>query len=150
MGMVADAKGKMNSLVDGLRRDIFDSYASIRHNVDQSLLAVGSCLRKMVDRETKELQRRVHFALSNAVNGGQELFVYAHEVVHRSLSPIEWYPKRDESPRPGSSSAHSANRGQRQSRARIAPDSGGAPYGETSRSFVPTYPGVKDPRDKPG
>lgn len=41
---IADANGKASNLVEGLRRDTFDSYASIRHDGDQKLLAVGSRL----------------------------------------------------------------------------------------------------------
>lgn len=37
----ADTKGKMNSLADHLRRDTFDSYASIRRTVGKSLVAVS-------------------------------------------------------------------------------------------------------------
>lgn len=41
---VAEARDKKNYLVDGLRRGTFESYASVRQNVDQSLLALGSRL----------------------------------------------------------------------------------------------------------
>lgn len=52
---IADANDEVNSLVVGLRRDVFDSYASIRHDVDQTLLAVGSRIRKQIDRKARRL-----------------------------------------------------------------------------------------------
>lgn len=41
---VAKAKDKVTNVVDGLPRDTFDSYDNIRHNIDQTLLVVGSRL----------------------------------------------------------------------------------------------------------
>lgn len=42
---VADTEGEVHNLVDGLRRDIFESYANIRQNGNETILAVGSRLR---------------------------------------------------------------------------------------------------------
>lgn len=52
---VADAKCKVNNLVDGWRRDTPESYASFRRNADLSLLAVGSRFSDLIDREAQEL-----------------------------------------------------------------------------------------------
>lgn len=41
---VADAEGKVSSLLAWLRRDTFDLHASTQRNVDQTLLAIHSCL----------------------------------------------------------------------------------------------------------
>lgn len=68
---VADADGKVNSLVDGLHRNTFDSYVSFQHSVDQTLLALGSHLREVFDREPKELQRGVHAALRHGAGGSE-------------------------------------------------------------------------------
>lgn len=67
--MIADAKGEVNSLIDGLRRDTFNPYASIRHSVNQTLLAVGSRLGELTNRETQKLQRSVRLALCEAAGG---------------------------------------------------------------------------------
>lgn len=48
---VAIDKGNINSYVDGLRRDSFDSYASIRHNADQSMAAISRRLEGMFNCE---------------------------------------------------------------------------------------------------
>lgn len=53
---VADIKSKVNNLANGLRRTNSESFASIRHNVDQKLLAVGSRPKTLLDREAQELQ----------------------------------------------------------------------------------------------
>lgn len=52
----ANANGKLNSLVDDLRRDIYYLYARLRHSVDQSSLAVGSHLRETTVCQAKGLQ----------------------------------------------------------------------------------------------
>lgn len=83
---LADVKGEVNNLVDGLCRGTFDSYANIRHNVDQMLLAAGRRLKKLIDCEAQELQQRVHAALCNAAGDVQESFVGAPEVVNRSVN----------------------------------------------------------------
>lgn len=63
---VADAKGSMNNLVDGLRQDTLYFYASIRHNVDQLLVAISKRLKKVFDRRAKALRQDVHDALCDA------------------------------------------------------------------------------------
>lgn len=121
---VADVKVGMSSLVDGLRRGYLDSYASIHDNVDHSLLAIGSRLREMIEREAKGLQRGVHAALRDAAGGFHESGFGVAEVVDRSLSLIVWHSKRDESAMPRSSSAHLANLERPQSRTRAASEEG--------------------------
>lgn len=98
----------MNSLVDGLRQDTIDSYASIRHNVDQSLVAASKHPKKMLDGEVMELQQVVHSVLRSAAGSVQKSFADEPKVVDRSLRLIVRHTKRDESAKPGSSSAHSA------------------------------------------
>lgn len=71
---VVEAKSKVNNLINELRQTTFDLYGSIRHNFDQTLLAVGSPLRDLV-REAQELQQSVHAALRDAARGVQESFV---------------------------------------------------------------------------
>lgn len=51
---VADAKHEIKELFGGLRWETFTSYASIRYNVDQSLLTVSSRLVKVFDRKAKD------------------------------------------------------------------------------------------------
>lgn len=46
---VADAKGDLKKLDGGLRRNICSLFASFRHSGGQSLLAVDSRLKKMID-----------------------------------------------------------------------------------------------------
>lgn len=108
--MVASDKGKMNNLVDGLRHKSFESYASIRYSVYQSLLAVGSRLREVIDCEAKELQRGFHNALLNTAGKIQQWFANASEVVDRSLSLIVRHATHNKLARPGFSTVHSANR----------------------------------------
>lgn len=74
---VVDAKGEVKNLVERLWKDTFDSYTSLRHNVDQTLIAVDSRLRELIGHEAKELQRGVCVALRDAANGVQESFVDA-------------------------------------------------------------------------
>lgn len=50
---VADVMGDKKELVGSLRRDTFGSYTSIPQNVDQSLLAVSSRIKKMFGCEAK-------------------------------------------------------------------------------------------------
>lgn len=68
---VGDAKDKVKNLGHGFRRDIFHAYASIRHNTDPMLLAVGSRLRELIDREAQELQRCDNVALQNGAGGAR-------------------------------------------------------------------------------
>lgn len=121
---VVDAKGEMKKLVGGLRRDTFGSCVSIRHNVDQYLLTVGSRLEELFDREAKALQPVVHGSLHYAGGGVQKLIADAPEVVDRSLSLIDEHPKRGESAKLKFFSAHFSNRERGQKRARVASDSG--------------------------
>lgn len=60
---VADVKGDMKDFIGGLRRDSFDLYASVRHSVDRSLLAVSRRLKEMLDCEAEMLQQGVHNCL---------------------------------------------------------------------------------------
>lgn len=94
---VTDAKGKVNNIADGFRQDTFDSYVSIRVSFDQTLLAVGSFLRELVNREVQGLQRSVHVALCNATGGAQKSFVGAPEVVDRNLRLSVGHGRYDES-----------------------------------------------------
>lgn len=66
---VVDAKGGANSLDGGLRCYTFDLYATNRHDVDQKLLAVGSRLRALIDRDAEELQWSAHAALCKVTGG---------------------------------------------------------------------------------
>lgn len=63
---VADAKGDKKSLVDGLRRDTFDSYASVRNSLDYSLVEVSKRLKEMFDPDAMVLQQCVNDALHSA------------------------------------------------------------------------------------
>lgn len=63
---VAGAKSEMNNLGNGLHSGTSDSCGSIRHIVGRSLLAVGSHLRNIIDREAKELLWGVHAASLDA------------------------------------------------------------------------------------
>lgn len=67
---VADSKGKVSNFIDRLHRDSFNSYSNIRQNVDQTLLAVGIRLAKLIDREAKHLQESLHadFAMPGVVS----------------------------------------------------------------------------------
>lgn len=117
----------------------FESYASIRPNVGQSLLAVGSCLRTTIDREDSEVQRGAHAALRHAAGGVQDLLVDLAEANDRSLSLIIGGLKRDVSDRLGSSSAHSAKCERRQKSTLSASDRGDATTGDKHQSsaFAP-------------
>lgn len=46
-----DAKGEVNKFFDGLCHNTFASYANIRQNIDQTLLAVRSRLKDLIDRD---------------------------------------------------------------------------------------------------
>lgn len=106
---IADAKSDANNLVDGLRRGAFDLCADIRQNVNQTLLAIGSRLRDLTDREDEEVQWSVHTALCNAADGAQESFVDVSKVMGRSPNLIIVHAKYDEPARPRSSTTHSAS-----------------------------------------
>lgn len=132
----------MNSLIDCLRRDTFDSYTSIRHNVNSSLVAIRKHLKDMFGRKAWSFQQGVYDPLCSAAGGVHKSFGDAPEVVDRSLSLILWLSKRHEPARSGSLSAHSANREPRQSRTRAMSD--------TPRSLAPVSFAATDPRDYPG
>lgn len=106
---VANAKGKDNNLVDETRQDTFNLYAHNRHSVDQTLLALGTRLRKLFYREVQELQRSVHAGLCDAAGGFQESFVSAPEVVNRNQNLIVGQARQDESARLRPCTTHSAN-----------------------------------------
>lgn len=98
---VAVARRKVNSFADGLCRNSFDSGAGIQHNVDQTLLTVGSCQKKLIGRGEKELQRNVHVVFLNAAGGVKESFVGAVRVLDRSLGLIVGHAIHDELARLG-------------------------------------------------
>lgn len=66
---VADAKGEENYLVDGSCPGTFHLYDNIRHSFYQKVLALGSRLRVLIDREAKTIRRSVHTALRRAAGG---------------------------------------------------------------------------------
>lgn len=65
----------------------------------------------------------------------------------RSLSLIFGHSNCDDLSRLGSSSAHSANRGQRQNWTKPASDTWGAHMANTIWSFAPVFPVEMSPRD---
>lgn len=93
---VGNAKGEVNILFDGLRRNTLDSYVSIQHDVDQTFFAVGSHLKDLTGREAQEPQQKVHGALRDAEGCVQELFVEALEVVDRSSNLFVGHAGNDE------------------------------------------------------
>lgn len=132
---VANAKGKVNNMVDKVLRYTFNLLPNIGRNVDQSLLAVDSRPRELVDREAKTLQQNVHTALRNAASGVQGLFVSvasAPELVDRCQGLTVGHLQRDELAKPGSSSAHSANFEPRRSQPRAESTNEIVPKGVTS------------------
>lgn len=140
----------MDNLTGGLRRDTFDSCARILRIVDQTLLAVGSRLGRLNDRDAKELQRSVHFALCDAAKGVQKLFVGVPEAVDRVLSLIIVYAKPGESAILKYSAKRSVSGERRQSRIGAASDSTNVPKGSTSRGSLCASLDVTDPQDYPG
>lgn len=102
-------KRDVSRLVDGFCRYMFESYASIRHNVCQSLLAVGSRPTELVDHETQMFQQCVDVALCNAARGAQEVCFGALKVVGRSPDLVVGHAWHDESAKAVSSNTHSAN-----------------------------------------
>lgn len=75
------------------------------------------------------------------------MFVNAPEVVDRSLCSIIGHAKHGKSARPGSSTAHLANLGQRQSRAKDAFDSVKARKDSNSQGSAPASFSATDLRD---
>lgn len=98
-------KGEANSWVDGLRRNTFDLYDSIRHNFNQTLLAVGNRLRNLIDCKALELQRIVHAAFCNTVGVVLESFAGGSEVADGSLKLVVDHARHDEPAKPESSNA---------------------------------------------
>lgn len=63
----------------------FDFYASIRHSVDHSLLAINRRLREMIDRDAETLQWSVNADFRDATHVLQESFGDVPVVVDRDL-----------------------------------------------------------------
>lgn len=147
---VANVEGEVNQLVEVLHRGTFESYANIRHKVDQTKLAVGSRLIELIDRKAQGLQWSVHTAPCNAVGGVNESFAGVPKIVDRSLHSIVGHAVHDESAKLGLSSTHSSSRESLRSRIRAISDSWGAPQGTTPQSTASTSPGATDPCDYPG
>lgn len=85
---VADAEGELNSLIDRFRQDAFDSYAIIRHNIDQKFLEICSRLRELIDSTASKLRRSVHSALCDAAGGVQMLLISTPEDADKNLNSI--------------------------------------------------------------
>lgn len=64
----------------------FDFYASTRHSVGETILAVGIRLRGLINREARKLQQSVHAAFCDAASCVQESYVRALEAEDRSLN----------------------------------------------------------------
>lgn len=79
MGIVdrkaASTESKTDSVADGLCQDTFNLYASIRHNVDKKLLAVGSHLRNLIEQKAQMIQQSGLGAICKCVGGVQESFL---------------------------------------------------------------------------
>lgn len=122
---VVTAKSDLNGSVDESSWGTFRSYASILHNVDQSLAEVSERLKKIFDRVAAELQQGICVAICGAAGRVQKLFVGACEIVYKSLSLIVGQTRCGDSALPGSLSAHSANQESRRTHKMAASDSGG-------------------------
>lgn len=129
---VANAKGEVSTFFDGFRRDTFYSYASIRRNVGEMLIAVDSRLREPIDREAQELQQGDHAALRNVAGGVQKSFGDVLEVVHRSLNLNVGHAGYDETARLESCTTHLSNCEPQQDCTWATADSGVAPKGSTT------------------
>lgn len=147
---VSNAAGKFNNLEDGLRHDTFESYANISHNINQSLLMFSWCLREVIEREAKVLQRGLHEVLYIAAGGVQQSFLIAPEVVVESVSLIVGHAKSDKSAKPGSLTAYLASRNQQSSRAKAAFGSESVSTGDTPQSSALVSSRATDSRDFPG
>lgn len=133
-----------------MRRDTFESYADIRHNVDQALLVVSSRLSDLIDHEAQKLQRSVHTPLLDAASGVQKSFVRALEVVDRSLNRIVGHAKADESAKSELFTTHAVSCKSCRSRARATFNSEGATRGTTPWSSATALAEATDLRDYPG
>lgn len=69
---VADSKST-NYFVDGLRRKIFYSHGSIRHNVVQWFLEVSNSLAQMFERAAVSLQEDIRDAICSAARDVRRL-----------------------------------------------------------------------------
>lgn len=49
----------MNGLVVGLLQVVFNLYANLQRNVNQSLVGVSKCLKKMFDREVMAYSMKI-------------------------------------------------------------------------------------------
>lgn len=101
----------------------------------------------MLDREAMALQQAVQEALCSAAGGVQKVFVDALEFVDRSLNLVVEHWKRVELARARSSSAHSASREQRQSKASPAFDIGAVLLSNTLLSSAPAFLFATNPCD---
>lgn len=99
----------MNSLVDGLSRDPFDSYVSIQHNVDQSLAELNKCLKKVFKREAIALQQSDCNVICGAAIFSQRPLIDAPEAVDESLTLTVGHAKHADSAKLGSLLAHLPN-----------------------------------------
>lgn len=70
--VVADANGNMTELVGSFLWGTFVSFASILHDVRQSLSDVSNRPKKMFGHETKALQQDMHDASCDAAGGVQK------------------------------------------------------------------------------
>lgn len=143
---VAEFNRKMNNLADGLRQGTFDLYANIRHNVERTLLVVGSRQRDLIDCKPQWLQRSVQAILCDAAGIAQETFVGALKVVDRIVNLIVVHASHDGSAKPVSFTTHSSNHESWQSGARATSNSRDPPRTVFSGSPTPTSPGETDPR----
>lgn len=143
---VADTRGKINKFFQELRGNTFDSCASNRHNAAQTLVALGSSLRVLIDHGAKGLQQSTHAALLNAAGDVRETFGDAPGVVDKKLSVKVGHAKHNESARPRSFTAHMANCESRRGWVRARSNSRREPKDGTPRSPTTASPGAMDPR----
>lgn len=141
---VEDAESKMNDLMDGLSQDIFDACASVAHNVDQDLLAVGTNLKELVAREKKDLQQSADDTLCIALGGVLELLCNAPGIVDGSSILIFGHESHDDYVRPGSCTSNSVSRESRRGRSRVTLKRRRASMGITSQGSAPASPGATD------
>lgn len=64
---------------------MFDLYAIIRHNADQSLLEVSKCLKEMLDCEAMVLEQSVCGFICGVAGDVQKSFVDASGVADKSV-----------------------------------------------------------------
>lgn len=134
---VADAKIDIKSTVNGWRRDTFDSYVTIRHNVDQSCVTVSKHLKRMFGWEAEGLEQNALDAFCSAASGAQKSLVVDHEAANISLNVTVQHLKCSELAGPAYSFAHSVRRELQQSQKSAASDSGEVPMSDTLRRAAP-------------